>query len=388
MLAGAVCSRVGDTMEAVIRSWLVWQLTGSAFWLGFMVFCHWLPNLSLSMFAGVLADRLDNRKVIMFCESLYMSSALAMGILTVAGVVNLWQIGGLLFLHGLAAAIAIPSRQVFVYDMVGKERLISAVSLTNSLFQCMQFVGPAVAGLLIVSLGPGIAYLVNGALFVPAIVTVGMIRVEKQHRQPAEVSPWTSTGQGLRHVRNSPLLLGLLALATFPAILIGDSVAAMMPIFATEILHVGADGMGFLLSANGLGAITAAVLISYLGGLRRKGTMVIVTSTLFGVFVLAFSQSSWYAVSLVILVGVGMTAVTSQTVISTSLQMASPDDMRGRVAGIYSLGTLGVRAFNGPMIGAFAAAVGAPLALGVLGGLVSVSVMVIAAFTPERRKLG
>lgn len=386
-LAGSVFSRIADNMEQVVRNWLVWQLTGSPFWLGVMLFCHWFPMISLSIFSGVLADRVDNRKLILICEFNYFLTSLMMGILVVTGLINLWQIIVLLLLHGLSASIGQPSRQVFIHDTVGKDKLISAVSLTNSLFNCMQFVGPAIAGVLIAVVGPGLTYFANAAMFAPAVIVMAIIRVPKRHRQTGQASPWASTAEGLRYVRANPLLTSLLALATVPAILIGDGISAMMPIFATEILHVGAEGMGFLLSANGFGAISAALFISYMGGVRRKGSMVILTSFLFGAFLVAFSLSSWYFLSILILVCLGMSAVASQTVINTSLQLGAPDDMRGRVMGLYSLGTLGVRAFNGPLIGVFASAVGAPLAMGSLGALVSIAVIVIAVLTPQRRTL-
>lgn len=374
-------------MEGISRSWLIWQLTGDPRWLGLMVFCHWLPNTLFSMFAGVLADRVDNRKLIMYCESLYLLSALGTGILTVAGLVAPWHVALLLVLHGFSGALSNPSRQVFIHDTVGKDKLFGAVSLTNSLFQCMQFVGPAIGGILIASLGIGNAYLINAMAFVPAIVIMALIKVPQQTRLPVRMSALQSTMEGLRHVKNSPILLSLLLLATMPAILVADAVSALMPVFADRVLHVGADGMGYLLSAQGLGAISAALLIAYMGGIRRKGTLVIVTSFLYGVLLVGFSFSSWYLASMLILVGLGIVSVTSQTVINTSLQLSASDDLRGRVMGMYSLGTLGVRSFNGPMIGFLAAGIGAPMAVGILGSLVAVAVVIIAVLTPDRRKL-
>ncbi|MDP2662482.1 MAG: MFS transporter, partial [Dehalococcoidia bacterium] len=344
-------------------------------------------NTVLSIFAGVLADRVDNRKLLMFSEGIYLASSLSIGILTVAGRIAVWEIAVLLLLHGMSGAISNPSRQVFIHDTVGRERLMSAVSLTNSLFQCMTFIGPAVAGVLIAAVGPGITYLINSVIFVPAIVVMATIRVAKQPRSPAVLSPWQSSVEGLRHVRSTPLLLGLLALSTVPALLVGESVTAMMPIFATQVLNTGVEGMGFLLSANGLGAILAALAISYLGGLRHKGLLVVITSFLYGAFLISFSFSSWYWVSMAMLAGAGATYVVSQTVINTSLQLGVSDDMRGRVMGLYSFGTLGVRSFNGPLIGLFASALGAPLALGTLGGLVMIGVIIITMLTPERREL-
>ncbi len=386
-LAGSACSRIGDNMESVTRSWLVWQLTGSPFWLGVMVFCHWFPNTVLALFAGVLADRVDNRKLILGSEFLYLLSSLAMGILVLTGAVNIWQVSGLLVLHGLSGALSNPSRQVLVHDLVGRERLMSGVSLVNSLFQCMTFVGPAIAGTLIAVVGPGTTYMITCLTFVPAIVSLAMIRVVKQHTQTTQVSAWESFREGLRHVRESPVLLALLFMTTLPALFVADSVSAMMPIFATEILNVGAQGMGFLLSANGLGAIAAALFISYLGTVRRKGWIITGTSVGFGVVVIAFSVSSWYFVSLSLLVVMGAMSVASSTLISTSLQLTASDKLRGRVMGLHSLGTLGVRSFNGPLIGIFASAAGTPLALGVLGGVVAVAVLALSVVSPVGRQL-
>lgn len=386
-LAGSAFSRIGDNMESVTRSWLVWQLTGSPFWLGVMVFFHWFPNTVLSMYAGVLADRVDNRKLVLGAESLYMLSSLLMGVLTVIEAINIWEIAFLLLLHGVSGAISNPSRQVLVHDLVGKDKLMSGVSLVNSLFQCMTFVGPALAGTLIYAYGPGPTYLLTCLAFLPALLTLSLIRVEKQHRQSGQVSAWQSFGEGLRHVRENPVLMSLLIMTTVPALFVADSLSAMMPIFATQVLDVGAQGMGFLLSANGLGAIMAALSISYLGNLRHKGQLIIATSVLYGVLLIAFSLSSTYVVSLLVLVAAGAASVASNTFVATSLQLAATDSLRGRVMGLYSLGTLGVRSFNGPMIGTFASALGAPLALGFMGGLVAIAVLATAVLSRLGRAL-
>ncbi|MDP2728088.1 MAG: MFS transporter, partial [Dehalococcoidia bacterium] len=360
---------------------------GSPFWLGMMVFFHWIPTTIFALFAGVLADRLDNRKLILFCECLFLTSSLGMAILTISGTINVWEISGLLLLHGMAAAISNPNRQIFVHDIVGKDKLMSAVGLNNSLFQCMQFGGPALTGILIASIGPGLTYVVNTIAFVPAIIIMSLIRYEKPHREPSHISRWESLRVGLRHVRNKPLLLSLIAMTTLPAFLLGEAMSSMMPIFATDVLHVGAQGMGFLVSANGLGAISAAIFISYVGNFRHKGLLIIASSLAYGAILIAFSGSSWFVVSLLLLVAAGVVAVTSNTLINTAVQLAAPDEVRGRVMGVYSLGNLGVRSFNGPVIGSFAAAAGAPIALAVLGGLVAISVVVITVLSPETRRL-
>lgn len=386
-IGGSAFSRVGDNMESVTRSWLVWQLTGDPRWLGFMVFCHWFPTTALSLFAGVLADRVNNRKLIMFSESLYLISSVSVGVLALAGIVNVWEIAGFLLLHGCSGALSNPSRQVFVHDIVGKEKLMSAVSLNNSLFQCMQFVGPAVAGTLIATMGVGQAYVLTSICFVPAIITLSLIHVEKRHRQPNTISPWQNLTEGFRYVAGNRVLLSFLALAVLPSLLIADGISSMIPIFATDVLHVGPQGMGFLLSANGFGAIVAALIISYFGGIRRKGKIVVFTCLAFALSLIAFSLSSWYVVSLIALAGAGAALVSSNTIINTSLQLTASDKLRGRVMGVYFQGTQGVRTFNGPLLGSFAAAAGAPIAIAVLGGIVAIGVIIISVMFPEGRKV-
>lgn len=330
----------------------------------------------LAPLSGVLADRFENRKIILFSEVLYMLSSLGMGIVTVTGVVQAWHIVVLLLLHGLSGAISQPSRQVLIHDMVGKKDLLSGVSLTSSLFPIAQSVGPAMGGILVATLGPGPAFLVNAGTFLPAIFSLIVLRVEKQHTSTRRESPWQSLNEGWKHLGERPVLGGLVILGTLPALLIGNSLNSMMPIFATDILQVGPQGLGLLLSANGVGSLLAAFSLSYVGSLGRKGSVIVFSSLAYGFVVAAFSISSMYVLSLFLLMVIGILSVISKTLLNTTLQLAAADRFRGRVMGIFSLGTLGVNSFNGPMVGGIATIIGISPAMGLLGILIPIFTVV------------
>lgn len=379
---GSLFSRIADNMDTVIRTWVVWELTHSPVWLGLMVFCHWIPTTLLAPLSGVLADRYDNRKIVLFSEVLYVLSSLGMGILTLAGVVQAWHIAALLLLHGLSGALSQPSRQVLIHDMVGKEDLLSGVSLTSTLFQTAQSVGPAIGGVLIAVVGPGLAFLINAGAFLPAIFSLIVLRVEKKHTSHAWESPWKSFYDGWKHLVEQPFLAGLVVLGTLPALLIGNSMNSMMPIFATDILHVGPQGLGLLLSANGVGSLLAAFFLSYLGSIGRKGLLIVASSLAYGLVVAAFGVSSWYLLSLLLLAIIGALSVASNTLINTTLQLAAPDRLRGRIMGIFSFGTLGVLTFNGPLVGGIAAMMGISRAMILLGVLIPIVTVITLAKVP------
>src|SRR5437660_6512245 len=172
-------SSTGDGMENVIRNVLVYQLAGAAapFWLGMMVFAHWVPFTFFSLYGGVLADRYDNRKVQLVAQLLLMTAAVGMAAATIGGVVTTWWLFGLLLLHGFAGAIGGPAQQTLIHSMVGPSKLLSAVSLNSTARQFSQVIGPAVAGFIVVWFGPGWGFLINAITFVPLLLILAFVRV-------------------------------------------------------------------------------------------------------------------------------------------------------------------------------------------------------------------
>ena len=194
-----VSSALGDISEAVVRNWLVWELTRSPFWLGIANFCHWLPFSLLCLHAGVWADRVNNRKFVRLSEFFYLSSAAIMAALVLAGAIKMWMVLALLVLHGIGGGMSQPSRMVLVHNMVGKEALLNAISLNSSARNSLQVIGPPLAGLCLVTIGAGWAYVFIAALFVPLIITPSStsspIRSESRYGSRAQCCACMSAGR-------------------------------------------------------------------------------------------------------------------------------------------------------------------------------------------------
>jgi MFS family permease len=375
-------------MENVIRNWLVWELTRSPLWLGMMVLAHWIPFTFFSLYGGVLADRYDNRKVQLVAQSILLSAALCVAAATLIGFVNEWWIFGLLLWHGFAGAIGNPAQQTLIHDLVGRERLLSAVSLNSSMRQVTQIVGPLVAGWFLIVLGAGWGFLVNALTFIPLLLVLLLIR--PRHRAAFErdrQGTRESLREGIAFLRGNPTIAGIIAVEMIPVIFLGHTLNSFMPVFATDVLHVGEVGYVVLLAASGVGAVVAAVGLAY-AAVRRRGALIIGAALVETAAILLFAASTSYPISFALLVVVGAAGVVTQALANSAIQLAAPDRLRGRVMGTYAFGTQGLRVVNGPVLGGAAQVLASvPVAVGgaalaVIGLLVG-----IAAALPGLRRL-
>jgi MFS family permease len=387
-----VSSALGDISEAVVRNWLVWELTKSPFWLGIANFCHWLPFSLLCLHAGVWADRVNNRKLVRLSEFFYLASAVSMGLIVLAGTIQLWVVLALLILHGTGGGMSQPSRMVLVHNMVGKEALLNAISLSSSARHSLQVIGPPLAALALVSIGVGWAYLIIGALFLPLIVTLTTMRIVEPPRAVNGESPsaWRSLKEGFQYVRSNPVPLSLLALAATPTILIGSSFQSMLPYFAERVFGMGAQGYSFLLAATGVGASVGALGLSCMRSITHKGAVVVGFTLAYALFVIAFASFSWYVpvvVASLFLVAYGASFVIHQASLNTLLLMVAPEAVRGRVMGLYSMSVFGLQIFNGPAVGTLAVIIGMSSALSLVGTMIVVITFTIALKIPALRRL-
>lgn len=370
----------GDGMETVIRNLLVLQLAGdqAAFWLGMMVFAHWVPFTAFSLYGGTLADRYDVRKVQLTAQLLLFAAGLGVALITIAGLVTVWWIFGFLLLHGFAGAIGNPAQQTLVHSIVGRERLLSAVSLNSTSRQLSQVIGPAVAGLVYVAFGPGWGLLVNALSFVPLLLLLALMRLPRGEVRPPQ-APLEALREGVAFVRARPRLAALIGVEMLPAVFLGHTFHSLLPLFARDRLGADALGYSFLLVASGLGALGAAIWLAY--GRERADPLriVVIAAGLEMAAILAFALSSSYLLALALMLGIGATAVIAQALANTTLQLSAPDRIRGRVMGAYSFGTQGMRVANGPLLGGLAQAIGpvlavaasAVLVLAALGGILA-----------------
>jgi len=382
-------SSTGDGMENVIRNVLVVQLAGAAapFWLGMMVFAHWLPFTIFSLYGGVLADRYDNRKVQIVARLLLMAAAVGVAVATLAGFVTTWWIFGFLLLHGFAGAIGNPSQQTLIHAMVGPSRLLSAVSLNSTAMQFSQIIGPAIAGFIVVAFGPGIGFLINALTFVPLLVLLMVIRVPRLGAVVPEPL-LASLRSGLGFVRARPLIAALIGVEMISVILIGHTFNSFLILFAYDVLHVDAVGYSLLLVGSGIGAVAAAVYLASARSRRHSGVFIVVAAMteMAAIFLFAFATS--YAISFLLLLVVGAAAVLTQSLTNTTIQLSAPNQLRGRVMGAYTFGTQGMRVLNGPILGGAAIAFGAPAAVAGAAATVFASLAVILARVKQLREPG
>jgi MFS family permease len=380
-------SQTGDGMENVIRAFLVVQLVGLAaapFWLGMMVFAHWVPFTLFSLYGGILADRHDPRNVQIASQLLLLAAALGVAIATLTGVVTVWWIFVLLLVHGFAGAIGNPAQQTLVHSIVGKERLLSAVSLNSTTRQFSQVVGPAVAGLVFLAFGAGWGFFVNALTFIPLLVFLAVVRVRRLHE--GEHRPvLDALREGVSFVRQRPLLGSLIGIETVTVVFLGHTFSSLLVVFAADRFPALPLAYPFLLVASGVGAIAAAVYLGSAKERRRPALFIAVVAMVEMLAILLFAFSTDYAVSLALMLVVGAAAVVTQSLTNTTLQLSAPDRIRGRVLGAYSFGTQGMRVVNGPLLGGLATLIGVPLAVAGSAGLVLVVLGGVLLAVPQLR---
>jgi MFS family permease len=368
-------------MENVIRNVLVYQLAGASapFWLGMMVFAHWVPFTFFSLYGGVLADRYDNRKVQLVAQVLLMSAAIGVAWATLSGIVTTWWIFGFLLLHGFAGAIGGPAQQTLIHSMVGPTKLLSAVSLNSTARQFSQVIGPAVAGFIVVWFGPGLGFLINALTFIPLLGFLAIVRVRPLTARTS-LPILRSLRDGLRFVRGRPFIGGLIAVEMLGAIFIGHTFNSFLVLFAHDSLDVDDLGYAFLLVGSGLGALVAAMYLAYARDRGHSGRFIVAAAMV----EMAFSTS--YALSFALLFVVGVSAVLTQSLTNTKIQLSAPDALRGRVMGAYTFGTQGMRVLNGPILGGAAIVFGAPMAVAGAAAAVLAGLAVILARVPQLRQ--
>src|SRR5579864_822331 len=259
--SGQLISLIGTWMQNIAQAWLVYRLTGSSLLLGIVGFASQIPVFILAPIGGAVADRHNRHRIVIGTQTASMVLAFILAALTLGGVVQVWHIMVLAALLGVVNAFDIPARQAFIVEMVGKEDLMNAIALNSSMFNGARIIGPAIAGILVASIGEGWCFFANGVSYVAVIVGLLMMRVQRPARRASAASPWAHIIEGFRFVRGTApirallLLLGLVSLVAMPYTI-------LMPIFADKILHGGARGLGVLMGATGLGALVGALLIA------------------------------------------------------------------------------------------------------------------------------
>jgi MFS family permease len=376
---GQIVSVTGSQMQLVAINWHVYLLTKSAFALGLVGLFRGVPIILCSLIGGVVADAVDRKRLMIATQAIMLASAAMLTVVTLTGLKSVWPIYLLTWIASGATAFDIPARQALMPTLVPAKDFSNAVSLGLIVFNVAMIAGPAGAGFLLASHGPAVVYGVNAISFVAVIVALFAMktsgRLTDQIEQANRVS-YAALKEGLTFVWRTPVIVQTMTLdfaATFFA-----SATALLPIFAEEILRVGARGLGLLAAAPAVGSVITALIMARIGGFQRQGKLVIGSVAIFGLATVAFGTSRVFWVSLTMLAITGAADTVSTVLRQTIRQLATPNHLRGRMTSINMVFFMGGPQFGEVEAGFVASLVGAPLSV-VIGGLGSLMSALIAA---------
>ncbi|MGC2647033.1 MAG: MFS transporter [Candidatus Sulfotelmatobacter sp.] len=365
--AGQSISLIGTWMTRVATSWLVYRLTGSALLLGVVGFAGQIPTFLLAPFAGVLVDRLNRRKMLVWTQALAGLQSLALAGLTLAKVITIHEVIWLSVLQGLINAFDMPGRQAFLIQMVeDKEDLGNAIALNSSMVNVARLIGPALAGFVIAGVGEGYCFLIDGISYLAVIASLLMMRVNIAQARRAATSMLEQLKEGWTYVRGFPPIRTILLLFALIS-LMGMPFMVLMPIFASEVLHGGPHTLGFLLGASGVGALISAISLALRKTVRGLTTMIQISAALFGVGLICFGLSRILLLSMLLMVVVGFGMMQGLAASNTVIQTLVPEDKRGRVMSYYTMAFVGMAPFGSLLAGGLAHRLGAPHAVMITG---------------------
>jgi len=366
-VAGQLVSLIGTFTQSIAQSWLVYRISGSAFWLGIATFCQQAPSFLFASLGGLLADRHRRRTILVFTQSSAMVLALVLAMLTLSGHVRVAHVLVLAALLGVVNAVDSPTRQSFVPEMVGRENLASAIALNTTMVTGASFVGPAIAGLAVKLLGEGWCFLVNAASFLAVIAALLAMRdLPAQAKGPARESMRARLHEGFRFAATHESVRALLMLLAV-TVSAGLPVFTLMPVFASTILHGDSRTLGLLMGAPGLGAVLVGLVLASRRGAGSYRWLAGAVGT-YGVLLVLLSQVRALGPALVILIPMGMASMIQFTTTNTLIQTTTPDALRGRVMAIWFMIFMGFAPVGSVIAGSVSTAFG-PRVVMVGGGV-------------------
>lgn len=383
---GQLVSLVGTWMQSAAQGYLIYELTHSSAMLGYVGFAGGLPSWFFTLYAGVVADRMPRRKLLIITQSSMMILAFILAVLTFSKLVQPWHILILALLLGTANAFDAPARQSFTLEMVERRDLTNAIALNSTMFTSALIVGPAVGGLAYAGLGPGWCFTLNGISFIAVILALALMKLRPLPQRAQKSTGWSDLIEGVKYVI-SHRVIRMLILNLGVVSMLGLGIVTLLPAWSVEVLGGDATTNGLLLSARGLGSLISALLIASLGHLNFRGKLLTYGSLGLPVMMLIFSFMHWLPYSLLTMVGVGLgfmlVANTTNALVQTQVQ----DELRGRVMGVYTLVFFGAMPIGSLLAGSLASRVGEPVTVVLSSvGLLIFAFLVLLKF-PRLRKL-
>lgn len=384
--SGQIVSLVGTWMQIVAQGWLVYQLTNSPLYLGLVSFASSVPVVFLSLGAGAIIDRLPRRRVLVMTQTSAMLLAFVLAFLTFTGLVQPWQILILSFLLGVVNAFDGTARQTFVKDMVGKEDLMNAIALNSATFNTSRLIGPALAGLALATVGAGWCFLLNGLSFLAVIIALLRMKLPP-FEPPAQRGPLgAQIREGLHYIRHDVVVLPVMGLVVVSSVF-GFSYNALLPAYARDILGVGAQGLGLLSAAVGVGALVGALWVASSGRSQHKGWLLTAGSLFFPVMLCLLALTNTFAVAMLVLVGAGLGFMVQNATANTLVQTTVPDELRGRVMSVYMLAFFGMSPLGSLQAGVVAERWGVPAGIGLGAVIALVFALWLTWRVPSLRKV-
>jgi MFS family permease len=371
---GMFVSNIGTWIKMVAQGWLVYTLTDSPLYLGLVGLARALPVLALTPITGVLADRMDRRWLMLMGTLGTSAAAGVMAVLVIAGVVEVWHILVLSVVASVSQAVEMPSRQSLVPELVDKKHIVNAIGLGATAFNAAGVIGPAIAAVIIETIDIGTAFTVSALSNAGVAITlIAMRPIKAQHRTSS--SFMETMAEGLRFIGRTPHIFGLMGLMVIFA-LIGRPYVELMPVFARDVLDMGASGLGMLSAAVGFGSMVGSAAVAALGNFQRKGIIVVGSSMIFGVLLMTFGMSIWAPLSFTVAPILGFFTLFYMVGTNTLIQATVPGELRGRVASIYGLIQLGLMPMGVMLEGSVGSVIGVPLTV-TIGGLVILCTAVV-----------
>jgi MFS family permease len=382
---GNFLSNIGTWMQNVAQGWLVLLLTNSAFWLGVIGFAGSIPFLIFSLFGGVVADRMDKRRLLLFTQTAMMLLAFLLAGLAWFKVITIWELAAIAFLNGVAMSMNAPSYQALVPKLVKREDLTNAIALNSAQFNMSRIMGPSLGGYAMALFGVAGNFFLNGVSFLA--VLWALLRIDyPPEKLSRHESMWASLRGGfiyLHSERQMRVLMWMTAVVSF----LGIPYLTFIPYFAKDQLHVGASGLGWLMACSGFGALLGAITVAARGVIRHRGAVLTFCGIGFFLAIIGFSFSHLFVLSECLAFCEGYSGILMVSCFNVSIQHLSSDEMRGRIMSIYTTSFLGLPPLGALLAGELSRYISTGLALALMAAAAAVLFLGFYAFSRPLREL-
>jgi predicted MFS family arabinose efflux permease len=364
---GQLVSLIGTWMQSVGQSWLVLELTNSPFRLGLIGALQFGPILLFSFLSGAISDRVRKRRLLLGTQTALMLQAFTLAALVWSGHVQFWHVAVLAALYGLATTLDMPSRQAYVAHLVPRGDLMNAIALNSAVFNGARVVGPAVAGLLVARYGTAAAFVMNGASFIAVIAALAAIRTEGTPSPRRGIGLRAEIAEGVRYAAGTPRVALVMSLLVAVGLFVVN-MNVLVPLIARDVLHEGAHGFGLLMASLGLGAVAGSLAVAVLSVGRPPLGMVVAPAVAAASLLFLLSTARHFGATAAVLMALGFAQIVFMTSCNTTVQIAVPDELRGRVMGLYALVFAGMTPIGALIMGTVAEHWGVSRACAVGGG--------------------